>query len=137
MEQVSDRTLTLRVLPEPLAICRLAPDDPIPDWATRRAFFSVTRTAAELSVVCPAAHVPTGVAVHREWRALEIRGQFDFSVVGVLLSVAAPLAAAGVSILPIATYDTDYVLVQQDQLTLAVEVLTAAGHVVASVSSPD
>ena len=125
---MSDRSLTLVVLLEPLAICRLAPDSPIPAWATQRSFFSVTRTRDELSVVCPAAQVPPDVAAHRRWRALKVLGPFELSIVGVLLSVAAPLAAAGVSILALATYETDYILVQQEQLATAIQALREAGH---------
>jgi hypothetical protein len=130
-----DRPLTLAVLPEPLAICRLAPDAPIPAWATQRAFFAVTRTGDELSVVCRAAQVPSDIVADRQWRALKLLGPFELSLVGILLSVAAPLAGAGVTIFPIATYDTDYLLVRQDQLTLAIQALTDAGHRMDDVAS--
>ena len=45
-----------------------------------------------------------------------------------MLSVAEPLAAAGVSMIPVATYDTDYVLVPGAQLDAAVGALKEAGH---------
>jgi hypothetical protein len=124
----------LTLLPEPLAICRLAPDAPIPAWVVPRAFFSVTRTGDELSVVCASDDVPSDAVAERGWRALKLIGPFDLKLVGILVGVAAPLAAAGVSVFPIATYDTDYLLVQQDRLATALDALLAAGHTVHSLA---
>lgn len=116
------------VQPEPLSICRLPGDAPIPAWAMQRAFFSVTRTSDELSVVCASIQVPPGVTAHDGWRALKLVGPFDLLLVGILLGVAAPLAVAGVTIFPIATYDTDYLVVRDDQLSAAIGALRDAGH---------
>ena len=130
-------SLHVEVLPEPLSVCRLAADAALPEWATAAgSFCSVTRTADELSVICATARVPSGASASalaaREdgWRALKLVGPFAFTEVGVLLRVAAPLAAAGISILPVATFDTDYVLVREAQLTTALAALQATGHVV-------
>lgn len=119
--------LALELLPEPLAVCRLAPDAPLPAWADGPGFCSVTRTADELSIICAAARVPAGVTASAGWRALRLAGAFDLAEVGVLLRVAAPLAAAGVSILPVGTFDTDYVLVREAQLATAVHAMRDAG----------
>lgn len=89
---------------------------------------SVTRTEEELSVVCQEEDVPEGVTRDRGWRALKLEGPFELSTVGVLSSVAAPLAEEGVSILAISTFDTDYVLVREGQLNLAVGTMRERGH---------
>ncbi len=124
-----DRSLSLSVLGEKLAVCRLDPPaQEIPAWAAGAPFFSVTRTSDELSIVCPEERVPPGVTCERGWRALKFDGPFEFGLVGVLASVAVPLAQCEVSILAIATYDTDYVLVQESQLDLATQVLREWGH---------
>ena len=47
---------------------------------------------------------------------------------GVLAGLTAPLAAAGISIFAISTYDTDYLLVREDDLARAVRALRDAGH---------
>jgi hypothetical protein len=52
----------------------------------------------------------------------------DFSLVGVLASLALPLAQAGVSIFTLSTYDTDYLLVRQVDLDRATQALIQAGH---------
>lgn len=121
-------SLTIDLLSGPLSICRFAAGAPIPAWATAAPFFTVTRTAEELSIICATDRVPGDVTANGEWRALKVVGPFDFAEVGILLRVAAPLAAAGVSILPLATYDTDYVLVRASQLATAVAALQGDGH---------
>ena len=120
--------LSLSVLPETLAVCRLGPDDAVPAWARAGAFGAVTRTASELSIVCREASVPAAVTANRDWRAIAVDGTLDFALTGVLAALASPLAAAGVSIFAVSTYDTDYVLVKGDTLDRAVAALSAAGH---------
>jgi hypothetical protein len=122
------RPLELSVLPDRLAVSRLEPAAPVPAWAGEGAFRAVTRTASELSIVCREDAVPAGIRANRGWRAIAVAGPLDFALTGVLLSLAAPLSAAGVSIFAVSTHDTDYVLVKEESLALAVEALTAAGH---------
>ena len=110
------------------AVCRLPPDAPIPAWAGAGAFSSITRTVDELSIVCPAAAVPAGIRAERGWRLLKVAGPLDFGAVGVLASITAPLAAAGISLLAIGTFDTDYVLVRAARFDDALRTLAAAGH---------
>lgn len=116
-----------RLLPDTYAVCRLDRGAPWPAWA-QGTFVSVTATDDELSVVCRAADVPGEVRADRDWRVLKIAGPFAFSTVGVLASLAAPLAQAGISLLTISTYDTDYLFVKNDALARAMATLVAAGH---------
>ena len=91
-------------------------------------FFSVTRTPAELSAVCDAAAVPSGVKAEGPWGVLAVRGPLDFDMTGVLAGLATPLATAAISMFAISTYDTDYVLVRSHDLDRAVHALEEAGH---------
>ncbi len=125
---VPARVPGLTVLGERLSICRLDAGEEVPEWATGASFFSVTRTRDELSVVCPEDVVPEGISRERDWRALKLKGPFDLSMVGILASLASPLAEAGASIFAVSTFDTDYVLVREEQLDLAVDTLRASGH---------
>ncbi len=135
-----DHSLNLRVLPDTFAVCRLDPSCAIPDWAAcddaAGEFISITRTADALSIVCRESRVPNaGITCERSWRALQLQGPFDFEQIGILASVARPLAEARVSILAISTYDTDYVLVKAAQLEQAILALTRFGHVVEMASA--
>jgi hypothetical protein len=124
------RTLTLSVLEGRFAIARLTPEDEFPGWAFEGPFASVTTTADEVSIVCADASVPSGVLHEGGWRCLGVVGQLDFSLAGVIDSLAAPLAAAGVPIFLLSTHDSDYLLVKDDRLERAREALTEAGHTV-------
>lgn len=125
---MSDITLDLSILAGRLAICRFDQGANIPDWATQRPFFAITRTADELSVVCPEQHAPLEAPCERGWRALKLEGPFAFELTGILTAVATPLAEAEISIFAISTYDTDYVLVKAAQFEHALEVLEKQGH---------
>ena len=59
---------------------------------------------------------------------LQVAGLLEFSLTGVLAAIAAPLAQAGVSIFAISTFDTDYVLVKEENLAKAMEALRGADH---------
>ena len=124
----ADPRFTLELIPGSYALCRLTPDDGLPPWVTQGAFFSVTRTPAELSVVCDAGVVPSGVVADGPWSMLAVRGPLDLKMVGVLAGLATPLATAGISIFAVSTYDTDHVLVRHDDLEKAVRVLREVGH---------
>lgn len=124
-------SLTLRLLPDLFAICRLAADAPIPVWA-RGEFVSLTRTRDELSLVCAQDHVPSAIPCERAWRALRVAGQLDFGLTGILAALATPLANAGISLFALSTFDTDYILVKQNSLDRAIQVLIQAGHAVES-----
>jgi uncharacterized protein len=119
---------TLTLVDGTLAICRLAPKAELPLWANASAFLSVTRTPEELSVVCPETRVPDGTQAERGWRALKLEGPFDLSLTGILASVLDPLADANIGIFALSTYDTDYVLVEQDRVDEAARVLVDYGH---------
>src|SRR5215468_2715455 len=122
--------LTLIVVDGNFAVCRLEPGAPIPPWATAGDLFSITRTADELSVVCRQDAVPDGINCERGWRCLRVAGSIPFSVVGVLASLTALLAEAGISAFAISTFDTDYLLVKEKDLTMALAVLRRQGHAI-------
>jgi len=120
--------MRIGILPQRYAVCRLDSHEPIPDWADGDGFVSITRTPAELSIVCPESRVPDGVRAERGYRCLGVEGPLPFELTGVAASLTAPLAAAGISLLLIATYDTDYLLVREELLDRAIDALRDAGH---------
>jgi hypothetical protein len=95
-----------------------------------KGFLSVTRTADELSIVCAEGLAPKDAKCERNWRVFKIEGPFDFTLTGILVSVAKPLNEAGISILATSTYDTDYVMVKSKDSDKATAALKSAGHFV-------
>lgn len=120
--------LKFRLLPGPYAIVRLAPDAPVPEWATKGDFNSVTRSADELSIVCLADNIPVDVNSESKWICLKLEGPFPFSQTGVLLSFIEPLSNNCIPIFAISTYDTDYVLVQKEFAGATLQALDKYGH---------
>lgn len=120
--------LRFSVLPGTFAVLRLAPDAEVPPGVLVPPFHSVTRTPAELSVICPDAAAPEGAKAERGWAILALEGPFAFELTGILASILVPLAKAGVGIFALSTFDTDYVLVKRDGLDDALAALAAAGH---------
>jgi hypothetical protein len=129
------KELNLLILAETLAICRLEKDAAIPDWAMTGSFLSTTRTAEELSIVCPQIQVPAVMKREEGWRCIKVQGPLDFSLTGILASLTTPLAKAGISVFAISTYDTDYLLVKEENLEKAIEILVKKGHRVQGNSS--
>jgi uncharacterized protein len=130
---VEERLSKLDLLPGRLAVCRLAAGEAAPAWAAGGVFSSITRTARELSVVCAEGLVPVDTKCETGWRIFQVEGPLDFSLTGILAGIAGPLADAGVSIFAISTFDTDYVMVKEENVARAVDALRAAGH---SVTGP-
>lgn len=120
--------LNLRVLPGVYAYARLEPTAAPPAWAEDATFSLQMRTETEQCVVCPEANVPPGVRKEGPWKIIGIDGTLDFNQVGIIASLAVPLAEAGLSIAPIASFDTDYLLIRDADLDKAMRTLVDAGH---------
>jgi hypothetical protein len=125
---MTKRALKFSRMPGQFAVCRLPADGPVPEWAWSGPFTSVTRTADELSIVCVADRVPEEHQPKSRWACFKLEGPFSFSDVGILASVIGPLAEREVPIFAVSTFDTDYVLVGEENVEIALQVLRDAGH---------
>ena len=91
--------------------------------------FAVVRMDEELSIVCHE-NFDIGIeAQHRDegWSCIKVLGPLDLSMTGVAASLTKPLAEAQVNIFAISTFDTDYILVKGERLSIAQEALSRAG----------
>lgn len=117
---MSDGRLGLEWMAGDYAVCRLGAAEAVPAWAVHGdgggggsgGLVCITRTDRELSIVAAEAIVPAGTTAERGWRALRVAGTLDFALVGVLSKLTGALAAAGVPVFAISTYDTDILLVK-------------------------
>ena len=119
--------ITLQRVPGEYAAHRLAPGADIPAAAWGAPFVSVSRSADELSIV-----TGNGIDIASDsrvgpWLAYRVPGAIDFSATGIMATLTAPLADAGLSVLGISTYDTDYLLVHADAGMAAEIAWRAAG----------
>ncbi|AWK52844.1 MAG TPA: ACT domain-containing protein [Clostridium sp.] len=120
---MSEKILTMKLLKEKYGVCRLDKTELIPEWAQNSDFFSITRTSDELSIVCSQDDIPNDINCEKDWRILKIEGPLDFSLIGILASISTILAQKGISIFAISTYDTDYILVKNNDIDNAISAL--------------
>jgi uncharacterized protein len=120
-------TVDIRVMKAELAVCRLEPGASVAD-VRHAELWALTRTREETSVVCAVEDAPAGAKVEDGWMAVVVQGPLDFGLTGILAALAAPLAAAGVPIFAISTFDTDYLLIKRADEARALEALDRAGH---------
>ena len=61
---------------------------------------------------------------------LAVRGPLAFDAKGILADLAGAIAAADVALLALSTFDTDILLVRQQDLAAATTALSSRGHAV-------
>lgn len=120
----------LRLKADRLAIGRVDAREAFPAWLPPEGFLALIQIDNELTLVCSESIVPREIQAEKGWRALQVDGQLDFSLVGVLAGIIEPLASAGVSVFALSTFTTDLVLVKEELLETAVHVLEKAGYLI-------
>jgi hypothetical protein len=126
--------LALSLLPETLAIAHLPVGTTLPSWLADwlswdDSVVSVSRTQDEISVICRSDRVPADVEAEHGWRVFKVAGPLSLSLTGVLMRLLSPLAEAGVPILALSTFDTDYVLVRDGRVPEATTALRRVAEV--------
>lgn len=124
--------MILSVLGQSFGICQYDNFKEIPANILASDFFSVTRTDDELSIICYEELLPLNALCEKNWKCFKLHGQFEFTETGILSSLTSILAEAGIGLLAFSTFDTDYILVKEVNLDMAIKVLTAGGHTVNS-----
>ncbi|MGN0099162.1 MAG: ACT domain-containing protein [Candidatus Methanomethylophilaceae archaeon] len=119
--------MILEFLDPEFSICKLLPDSK-PDIGS--GFVFLFRTDDELSIVCRTVDVPCKGIVERNdgWRAFRVVGKLDFSLIGVLSRITGILADNGIGVFVVSTFDTDYILVRDDDVSDTRGALSDAGY---------
>lgn len=123
-----DRKLKLHLLNETFTINKLPQFAEIPAILAKGEMCFVARTDEEFSIVCPDFMAPNNVQQEIGWRCLKVEAEMQLQEVGVLSSIARPLAEANIPIFAISTFNTDYVFVMEEHLVNAVQALQKVGH---------
>lgn len=118
--------MKLKLLNEAFSVCKVRDFSEV---NLEDKFVFISKTDEELSLVCLTEAVPNN-ALKRDdsWRAIRIQGELDFSLVGILAKISAILANNKIGIFAISTYNTDYILIKEQNCVAAVEALTAEGY---------
>ena len=119
--------IKLHVLKQPLAVCRLKD---ISQLDTSKEFLYFCKTDQELSLVCPEKDLPSDTLMcEKGWRGMRIEGMLDFSLIGIISKLSGILADNSIGIFVISTYNTDYILVKEEQFFAAKKVLSEKGYI--------
>ena len=92
-------------------------------------FYFIGRTDEEISLVCKTEDTPAEPLERDDgWRAFRIQGTLDFSLIGILSKISSILAENKIGIFAISTYNTDYILVKEDNFGAALAALQKNGY---------
>ena len=120
--------MELKKLPFSFSVCQVRTAECIDLTAP---FCFVGKTDEELSLVCPTEYVPEQTVAREDgWRGFRIQGVLDFSLIGILSKLSGILAQEKIGIFAVSTFNTDYILVKEQQFDRAMDALAAAGHAV-------
>lgn len=123
-------SLTMKLLNEKYGVCRLDTLENLPEWAFKSDFYSITKTRDELSIVCLEENIPSHINCEKNWRILKVEGPLDFSLIGILSSISSILAKEKISIFVISTFDTDYILIKEKDLSQAIRSLEGEDYTI-------
>jgi hypothetical protein len=123
------KKLVITILKGKYAVCKVDNVASILDFSKNSEFFSITKTADQVSIVCsPDIIHANEFESEKNWKIMKLEGPLDFSLVGILASISTVLAKRDLSIFVISTYDTNYILVKDEDLETAINALSHEGY---------
>lgn len=126
VNQIEEK-MKLQCIMQPFSICKI-PDTTHINWEDP--YYFIGKTDEELSLVCSTQYVPeSATACEHGFRGFRIQGILDFSLIGILAKIAGTLAEHSIGIFVVSTFNTDYILVKEEQLGEAKKVLEAKDYV--------
>lgn len=125
-------TISLSLLDGEYSVCKVNDYDP---KRLRTGILSITVTERETSLVCTTGQEPEHATVEAGWRALYVDGPIPFGLTGVVSGITSAVAAAGLPVFVISTFDSDLLFLKHETLTRALSALTDSGYSIATKPS--
>ncbi len=123
-----DGKMELKKVEHKLTICKVAE---ISEIDMNADLFFIGKTDEELSLVCKTEDVPSKTTERDDgWRGFRIQGVLDFSLIGILSKLSGILADNRIGIFAVSTYNTDYILVKEENFERSLEVLASNGYTI-------
>ena len=121
--------MELKRIAHELTVCKVAN---VSDVDLAAEFYFIGKTDEEVSLVCKTQDAPKET-IEREdgWRGFRIQGTLDFSLIGILSKLSGVLADNGIGIFAVSTYNTDYILVKEENYERALSALASSGYTIA------
>ncbi|MCR5665711.1 MAG: ACT domain-containing protein [Eubacterium sp.] len=118
--------MELKKLEYDLTVCKV---EDLADINTNSDFYFIGKTDEELSLVCRTEDTPAKTLERDDgWRGFRIQGVLDFSLIGILSRISGILAGHKIGIFAVSTYNTDYILVKEENFGKALKVLLGEGY---------
>lgn len=118
--------IELEILSYKLTVCKVGD---VAEVNADSPFYFVGRTDEEISLVCKTEETPEGATERDDgWRTFRIRGVLDFSLIGILSGISTVLAENKIGIFAVSTFNTDYILVKEENFERAIKALDKAGY---------
>lgn len=120
--------MELKRIEHKLTVCKVTD---ISDVDMTADLFFIGKTDEELSLVCKTDDTPQNTVERDDgWRGFRIQGVLDFSLIGILSKISGILAENKIGIFAVSTYNTDYILVKENNYERALEALSFEGYTV-------
>ena len=118
----------IELIDVPLSVCKVEDYTGID---IEQPFVFTGSTDEEKSLVCPTAFAPENTIARDDgWRAFRICGMLDFSLIGILSRISGILAENKIGIFAVSTYNTDCILVKEENSARALQALGQAGYTI-------
>lgn len=118
--------MEIKIIDGKFSVCKVEDYSQV-NWEA--SFCFTGKTDEERSLVCLTDDVPANVTDRDDgWNAFRIQGVLDFSLIGILSKISGILAENGIGLFAISTYNTDYILVKEENREQAAGVLGGAGY---------
>ena len=118
--------MELKRIPYRLTVCKVADISAVDINAD---FYFIGKTDEEISLVCRTEDTPSATIERDDgWRGFRIEGTLDFSLIGILSKLSGILAEHKIGIFAVSTYNTDYILVKEENFERALSVLNSEGY---------
>ncbi len=120
--------MELKKLSFDLTVCKVSE---VSDIDIGKDFYFIGKTDEEISLVCRTEDTPADTTERDDgWKGFRIQGILDFSLIGILSKLSGILAENRIGIFAVSTYNTDYILVKDENFETAVKVLGEAGYTI-------
>ena len=121
--------MELKRLELDLTVCKVSSESALD---LTKDFYFIGKTDEELSLVCRTEDTPQNTVERDDgWRGFRIQGVLDFSLIGILSKLSGILAEHKIGIFAVSTYNTDYILVKEENYERALTVLASEGYTIA------
>ena len=120
--------MELKKIAHNLTVCKVKN---VSDIDMTSEFYFIGRTDEEISLVCKTEDTPAETIERDDgWKGFRIQGMLDFSLIGILSRLSGILADHKIGIFAVSTYNTDYVLVKEENFERALKILASEGYMI-------